>query len=147
MTTLSSSLKPEISWELLPDDYLLPDDPVENLLHPAFAAVLREILELAGLITPEMLVGSNFAICAAVDGKMVVKAPDWFYVPRVDGVLRPHTDSLEPVKIRRSYTPHRQGEPLAIAMEFLSDTEQNEYSLNPRSPYGKRSTKGKARVS
>ena len=137
MSTLSSHLKPEISWELLPDDYILPDDPVENLLHPAFVAVLREILELAGLITPEMLVGSNFAICAVVDGKMVVKAPDWFYVPRADGVLRPNANTIGLAKIRRSYTPHRQGEPLAIFIEFLSDTEQHEYSLNPRPPYGK----------
>lgn len=66
-----------IKWEKLPDDFQLPDDPVENIYHPLLASALREILEIAGFITPSMLIASNFGICANVDGKIVVKAPDW----------------------------------------------------------------------
>src|SRR4028118_809189 len=105
----------DIKWEKLPDDFQLPDDPVENLHHPLLASALRELLELAGFITPNTLIGSNFGICATVNGKIVVKAPDWVYIPSVLPV---------PVGvIRRSYTPHTEGEVPAVVMEFLSDTE------------------------
>lgn len=119
----------DIKWEKLPDDFKLPDDPVENLHHPLLASALREMLDLAGFITPDMLIGSNFGICATVNGKIVIKAPDWFYVPSVLPV---------PVGvIRRSYTPHTEGEVPAVVMEFLSDTEQGEYSSKSTYPYGK----------
>ncbi|WP_367142228.1 DUF4351 domain-containing protein [Moorena sp. SIO1F2] len=118
-----------IRWEKLPDEFQLPDDPVDDIYHPLLAAILREILELAGFITKSMLIGSNFGLCANVDGKTVVKAPDWFYVPSVFPVL--------PGVIRRSYTPHTEGEVPAVVMEFLSEKEQGEYSMNPRYPYGK----------
>ena len=42
---------------------------------------MTEALDLAGFITPEMLIASNMGICAKVDGKTVLKSPDWFYVP------------------------------------------------------------------
>ncbi len=119
----------DIKWEKLPADFQLPDDPVENLHHPLLASALGEMLELAGFITPNMLIGSNFGICATVNGKIVVKAPDWVYVPSVLPV---------PVGvIRRSYTPHTEGEVPAVVMEFLSDTEQGEYSSKSTYPYGK----------
>jgi Uma2 family endonuclease len=119
----------DIKWEKLPADFQLPDDPVENLHHPLLASALREMLDLAGFITPNMLIASNFGICATVNGKIVVKAPDWFYVPSVLPV---------PVGvIRRSYTPHTEGEVPAVVMEFLSDTEQGEYSSKSTYPYGK----------
>src|SRR4028118_481109 len=119
----------DIKWEKLPDDFQLPDDPVENLHHPLLASALRELLELAGFITPNMFICSNFGICATVNGKIVVKAPDWVYVPSVLPV---------PVGvIRRSYTPHTEGEVPAVVMEFLSDTEQGEYSSKSTYPYGK----------
>ena len=119
----------DIKWEKLPADFKLPDEPVENLHHPLLASALREMLDLAGFITPDMLIGSNFGICATVNGKIVIKAPDWFYVPSVLPV---------PVGvIRRSYTPHTEGEVPAVVMEFLSDTEQGEYSSKSTYPYGK----------
>ncbi len=119
----------DIKWEKLPADFQLPDDPVENLHHPLLASALREMLDLAGFITPNMLIASNFGICATVNGKIVVKAPDWFYVPSVLPV---------PVGvIRRSYTPHTEGEVPAVVMEFLSDIEQGEYSSKSTYPYGK----------
>ncbi len=43
-------LPAEFNWEKLPDDFILPDEPVDNNLQPLLAAALRESLELAGLI-------------------------------------------------------------------------------------------------
>ena len=120
---------PRITWEKLPADFPLPDEPVENNLQPLLAAALRESLELAGLIIESMLIASNFGLCATVDDKSIVKAPDWVYVPSVH--------PLPPGEIRRSYTPHSEGENPAIVMEFISATEGTEYSINPHFPYGK----------
>jgi Uma2 family endonuclease len=118
-----------ITWEKLPDDFVLPDEPVESILQPLLAAALRESLELAGLILESMLIASNFGICATVGDKTVVKAPDWVYIPSV----KPISEG----KIRRSYTPHVEGEIPKVAMEFMSETEGSEYSINPYYPYGK----------
>jgi Uma2 family endonuclease len=132
MTTLQISPRqtlPIITWEKLPDEYLLPDDPVESLIQPLLAAALRESLELAGLILDAMMIATNFGICATVSDKTVVKAPDWVYVSTVKPV--------PPGTIRRSYTPHAEGELPALVMEFISATEGGEYSINPHYPYGK----------
>ena len=118
-----------IKWEKLPDDFQLPDEPVENIYHPLLASALREILEIAGFITASMLIASNFGICANVNEKIVVKAPDWVYIPNVPAVAAG--------VIRRSYTPHAEGDVPAVVMEFLSDTEQGEYSAKSTYPYGK----------
>jgi Uma2 family endonuclease len=120
---------PIVTWEKLPDDFILPDDPVENIQQPSLAAALTDALDAARRIQAEMLVASNFGLVANINQKTVVKAPDWLYVPRVlpvgTGV------------IRRSYTPHIEGEPVAVVMEFLSDSDNTEYSIRPTFPYGK----------
>ncbi len=129
---LSSELpktQPLVTWELLPDNFGLPDDPVENIQQPPLAAALTAALGENGLIQPGMLTGSNFALVATLNGRTVVKAPDWFYVPHVSPVA-------EDV-IRRSYTQHREGEPVAIVMEFLSAEDCGELSLRDTPPYGK----------
>jgi hypothetical protein len=126
---LQSNPLPTITWEKLPDDFVLPDEPVDNNLQPLLAAALRESLELAGLILESMLIASNFGLCATVKTQTVVKAPDWVYIP-----------SVKPIpsgKIRRSYTPHLEGEIPTIVLEFISETEGGEYSINPHYPYGK----------
>ncbi|MEY3298906.1 MAG: hypothetical protein RLZZ597_2166 [Cyanobacteriota bacterium] len=120
---------PPITWEKLSDDFPLPDDPVESNLQPLLAAALRESLELAGLIVESALIASNFGLCATVGDKTVVKAPDWVYVATVKPVPAGH--------IRRSYTPHIEGEVPTLVMEFISETEGSEYSINPHFPYGK----------
>jgi hypothetical protein len=120
---------PPITWEKLPDDFILPDEPVDNNLQPLLAAALRESLELAGLILESMLIASNFGLCATVKTQTVVKAPDWLYIPSVK--------SIASGEIRRSYTPHLEGEIPAIVLEFISETEGGEYSINPHYPYGK----------
>jgi Uma2 family endonuclease len=124
-----SDALPPITWSKLPADFVLPDEPVESTLQPLLAAALRESLELAGLILASSLIASNFGICATVGDKTVVKAPDWVYVP-----------SVQPIpegEIRRSYTPHLEGDVPALVMEFISATEGGEYSINPHHPYGK----------
>lgn len=118
-----------VAWEKLPADFVLPDDPVENINQPLLAAALTEALDIYGFITDSMLIASNFGLCAKVNGKTVVKAPDWLYVPRVFPVA-------EGV-IRRSYTPHAEGDVPAVVMEFLSETDAGEYSVRPTYPYGK----------
>jgi Uma2 family endonuclease len=120
---------PVVTWEKLPDDYILPDDPVENIQQPSLAAALTDALGAANRIQPEMLIASNFGIVANVNQKVVVKAPDWVYIPRVS----PVGTGL----IRRSYTPNTEGEPVAVVMEFLPDTDNGEYSIRPTFPYGK----------
>lgn len=124
----SEQLSP-ITWEKLPSDFFLPDDPVESNLQPLLAAALRESLELAGLILESMLIASNFGICATVGDKTVVKAPDWVYIP-----------SVKPIgegKIRRSYTPIAEGDIPYLVMEFISETDGEEYSMKLDYPYGK----------
>jgi len=120
---------PLVTWEKLPDNFILPDDPVENIQQPILAAALTEALGAASRIQPQMLIASNFGLVATIKQKIVVKAPDWLYVPRVLPVAQG--------VIRRSYTPNLEGDPVAIVMEFLSETETGEYSVRPTYPYGK----------
>ena len=73
-----------------------------------------------------MLIVSNFGLVATVNQKIVVKAPDWLYVPRVQPIA--------PELVRRSYTPHVEGDPVAVVMEFLSDEEGDELSVRSTPP-------------
>jgi hypothetical protein len=127
--TQPRSTKLEITWDLLPDDYQLPDDPVDNIIQPFLAAFLNEILNINGFFDAPAIFATNFAICATVNGKTVVKAPDWVWVPNVP--------PLKQKRIRRSYTPKKEGEIPAIVMEFLSESEGSEYSMKSNFPYGK----------
>ncbi len=116
-----------ISWEPLPDDFHLEDDPVDNIGQPLLAGALSESLEISGFIQPQMLIASNFGLCAKINGQFVAKAPDWVYTARVKEVLAN----------RRSYTPTLEGDIPAVVMEFLSDDEDREYSVKPTYPPGK----------
>ncbi|QOV21782.1 Uma2 family endonuclease [Anabaenopsis elenkinii] len=118
-----------ITWEALPAEFILPDDPVENIQQPALASALTDALGATQRIQPQMLIASNFGLVATVNKKIVVKAPDWLYVPQVQPVASG--------VIRRSYTPHLEGAPVAVVMEFLSDTENGELSIRSTPPYGK----------
>lgn len=124
-----TKIEPNITWEALPADFVLPDEPVENIQQPILAAALTDALGAAGLIQPEMLIGSNFGLVASVNSRTIVKAPDWFYTPKVYPISEEFT--------RRSYTPNLEGEPVAIVMEFLSETEGGELSIRSTPPYGK----------
>ena len=124
-----ASKEPVVTWEALPPDFVLSDDPVENIQQPPLAAALTDALGAAGRIQPEMLIGSNFGLVATVKKKIVVKAPDWFYVPQV----QPVPEGV----IRRSYTPHLEGAAVAVVMEFLSQEEGGELSVRSTPPYGK----------
>lgn len=120
---------PKVTWNQLPDHFILPDDPLDNDLQPLLAEALRESLELSGLFLESMLIATNFGVCATVADKTVVKAPDWVYIPDV----KPLTEGV----IRRSYTPNLEGDRPLIVLEFISETEGTEYSINPHYPYGK----------
>ncbi|MBW4560216.1 MAG: Uma2 family endonuclease [Mojavia pulchra JT2-VF2] len=126
MTAFTQDYK--ITWEKLPDDYRLPDDPVDNINQPALAAALTQSLELAGKLPPNALTPTNYGICATLNGKIVVKAPDWAYIPKI---------SVGREDVIRSYTPQLQGDIPVIVIEFLSDTEGGEYSIKPTYPPGK----------
>lgn len=118
-----------VTWEKLPADYKLEEKPVDNTGQPLIAGALREAVELIDFIKPEMLMASNLGICATVNDQLVIKAPDWFYVPRVEPII---TNSD-----RKSYTPNLEGDIPSIVMEFLSDTDGEEYSVKRSHPPGK----------
>jgi len=117
-----------VTWEKLPDNFVLPDDPVENIQQPPLAAALTDALGEANLIPPDALIASNFGLVATINGKTVVKAPDWAYIPAL---------SVPRETIQRSYTPQLQGDLPTVVMEFLSDTDGGEYSTKPTYPPGK----------
>ena len=118
----------EVKWEKLPQDYILPDDPVDNIAQTALAEALSDSLDVAGYLGETSFTCTNYGICAVVDGKIVVKAPDWAYVAQT---------WVSRETIERSYTPKLQGEIPKIVMEFLSETEGTEYSIKPTYPPGK----------
>lgn len=128
LVMLVNSPDRQVVWEKLPDDFRLPDDPVDNVNQPALAAALTEGLQLANRLTDRALTPTNYGICATVNGKIVVKAPDWAYIPTIS-VPRP--------EIERSYTPRLQGEIPTLVLEFLSDTDGGEYSIKETYPPGK----------
>lgn len=131
MTASTIKFTPQfkITWEKLPDDFILEEEPVENIDQPLLAAALREILEIAGLIIGEILIAPNMGICATVDEQLVIKAPDWFYARNVQ--------ALPNNEIRRSYTPNLEGKIPDIVMEFISATLNDEYSEKSNYPPGK----------
>jgi Uma2 family endonuclease len=118
----------QITWEKLPDDYKLPDEPVDNINQPFLAAALTQSLELAGKLPPNALTPTNYGICATLNGKTVVKAPDWAYIPNI---------KVSREEVTRSYTPQLEGDIPVIVIEFLSDTDGSEYSSKPTYPPGK----------
>lgn len=126
MVVTSTNL--EIRWEKLPDDFILPDDPVDNITQPLLASALTDSLQVAGKLSPQSITPTNYGICATVNDKVVVKAPDWAFIPEIK-VPRPD--------IERSYTPQLQGDIPVIVMEFISETEGGEYSIKPTYPPGK----------
>ncbi|HEY9853523.1 MAG TPA: Uma2 family endonuclease [Leptolyngbyaceae cyanobacterium] len=117
-----------ITWEKLPDDFVLRNYPIDNINQPALAAALTESLQLAGRLQETALTPTNYGICATVNGKIVVKAPDWAYIPHI---------TVDRSQVVRSYTPRLQGEIPALVLEFLSDTEGGEYSVKETYPPGK----------
>jgi Uma2 family endonuclease len=127
-TMITATQAYQITWEKLPDDYILPDEPVDNINQPALAAALTESLELAGKLPANALTPTNYGICATLNGKIVIKAPDWAYIPQI---------SVGREEVTRSYTPQLQGTIPSLVIEFISDTDGTEYSSKPTYPPGK----------
>ncbi len=128
MRMLASTTHYQITWEKLPDDFVLDDEPVDNINQPSLAAALTDSLQINDKLQAFALTTTNYGICATVNQKMVVKAPDWAYIPNI---------RVGREEVKRSYTPQLQGDMPAIVMEFLSDTEGSEYSNKPTYPPGK----------
>jgi len=114
---------------LLPDDFILPDDPVEDADQPLLAAALRQPITAVPDLLADALIVSNFALCAAINERIICKAPDWMYVRPVK--------PWQSTKIRRSYTPHTEGSIPQVVMEFLSETYGEEYSVESTQHVGK----------
>jgi hypothetical protein len=127
-TTTARTPAYEVVWEKLPDDFVLPDDPVDNINQPALAAALTESLRLADRLPDTALTPTNYGICATVNGRIVVKAPDWAYIPAI---------TVARSEVERSYTPRLQGETPCLVLEFLSETDGGEYSVKETFPPGK----------
>jgi Uma2 family endonuclease len=125
---IATTTRYQVTWEKLPDDFELDDEPVDNINQPFLAAALTESLELAGKLPANALTPTNYGICATVNGQTVVKAPDWAYVPAI---------RVPREEVERSYTPNLQGETPVIVIEFISNTEGTEYSNKPTYPPGK----------
>jgi Uma2 family endonuclease len=125
---LANSATFEVTWEKLPDDFVLDDEPVDDINQPIMAAVLTQTLDIAGKLPANALTTTNYGICATLNNKFVVKAPDWGYVPAI---------RVSREEVIRSYTPRLQGDIPVIVMEFISDTEGGEYSSKPTYPPGK----------
>ena len=119
---------PTIAWKKLPDDFILPDDPVDNIHQPSIAAALTESLVLAELLPETALTCTDYGVIAEVDGKTIAKAPDWAYIANITVPIK---------EVDRSYTPHLQGDVPTIVLEFLSETDGTEYSIKPQNPMGK----------
>ncbi len=129
--------KPTITWDKLPENFKLEEEPVENTGQPLIAGALREPLELMGYIKPEMLIGGNLGICATVNNELEIKAPDWFYVNSIQQLASGVDGISNRINDRKSYTPNLEGETPVIVMEFLSDKEGEEYSVKRIHPVGK----------
>lgn len=134
MVTTSEKIPPTFStitvtWEKPPSNFLIDEEPVENIDHPLIAGALRELLELADYIKPDVLIAGNLGVTATVNERLVVKAPDWFYAKNVQ--------PMPPHQIRTTYTPHVEGDRPLIVMEFLSNEEGGEYSIKRTHPPGK----------
>ena len=125
---LASTTTYEIIWDRLPDDKVLDNQPVDNINQPPLAAALTESLEIAGKLPVHAIATTNYGICATVNQKMVVKAPDWTYITSI---------RVPREEVKRSYTPQLQGDLPLIVMEFISDTDGGEYSSKPTYPPGK----------
>ncbi len=119
---------PVITWEKLPDDFILPDDPVDNINQNPIANALSETLSFAGFLKENAFTCTDYGLIATVNGKTIAKAPDWAYVPNI-------TVSKE--EIVRSYTPYLEGDVPTIVIEIISATDGGEYSKQLETPMGK----------
>jgi hypothetical protein len=58
----------QIVWEKLPDDFVLRNDPVDNINQPALAAALTASLQIANRLPDQALTPTNYGISVAVNG-------------------------------------------------------------------------------
>jgi Uma2 family endonuclease len=117
----------EVTWAQVPDDYLPSEHHTVDGVTRSLATALTESLELTRKLPAQALATANLGICATVNGNIMVKTPDWVYVP----AMRLAREEMH------SYTPKIQGDLPLVVAEFLSETEAGEYSIKPSYPLGK----------
>lgn len=61
------------AWEKLLDNFVLDDEPVDNVNQPLLTAALTESLELAGRLPIDALITTNYDICATVNGQTIAE--------------------------------------------------------------------------
>jgi len=105
---LASPATYKVTWEKLPDNFVLDDEPVDNINQPPLAAALTESLILSRKLPDNSLTTTNYGICATLNNQTVVKAPDWGYVPSI---------RVSREEVKRSYTPRLEGDIPAIVIE------------------------------
>lgn len=119
---------PVITWDKLPADFILPDDPVDNVDQTEIAASLTELLSIVGLLSETAQTRTRYNLIATVDGKTIAIAADWVFL---NNITVPIGD------IERSYTPYHDGDVPFMVLEFVSDIDGSAYSLKPANPMGK----------
>ncbi len=107
---LSTAPEYQITWEKLPEDFVIDNELLNDINQPLLAAALTESLDIANKLPDNSFTSTNYGICSTVNQKMVVKAPDWAYVPQI---------TVSRQEVKRSYTPQLQGDIPIIVMEFL----------------------------
>ena len=90
----SSSKTPTVTWEALPADFVLPDDPVENIQQPPLAAALTDALGAAGRI------GGKVAGVGCLSRSADVKERDVCNTKRED-----FSPDYEPIRFSKSQKP------------------------------------------
>lgn len=91
-----------IKWEKLPDDFILPDDPVDNIHQPAIAAALTDSLEV---IVMEFLSHTNGQ---EYSNKPTYPPGKWFFYEKILKV--PHYIIFEPYSgLIEHYQLHESG--------------------------------------
>ena len=58
---LSTAPEYQITWEKLPEDFVLENEPVDNINHPSIAAALSHSLEIASKLPDNSLYFSALA--------------------------------------------------------------------------------------
>ena len=99
--TRNSPFQLEITWEPLPEDYPIPDDPVEDTEHPLIAEALKNPIYQVPELRQQAFMASHFALYAKVNNRTICQGPDWMYVSPVSRDFA--------CGYHRSYTPHAEG--------------------------------------
>ncbi|MGB3650374.1 MAG: hypothetical protein WBA41_04075 [Rivularia sp. (in: cyanobacteria)] len=72
---LSTAPNYQITWEKLPNDFVLENEPVDNINQPSLTAALSHSLEITSKLPNNSLTTTNYCIDATVNLKMLLPTP------------------------------------------------------------------------